>query len=389
VATASDGAVIVGIGETELGKLPGWSSVEIQAEATLRALEDAGLTLAEVDGLINLDPYTEPNSMFGVTLADYLGLQPSFVATIDVGGTVTAMMMLQQAAWAIAAGHCTTVVCVFGENMRTGRPPGVSGLLMRNLLGSEEWEDPFGSQGMVIPYALLASRFMAETGATQEDLGAVALSTRAHAVRNPSAQMRTPLTMDDYLSSPMISSPLRRLDCSLVSDGGGAVVLTRASEADPARHRPVRIAGLGMRTTHNGLVGIPDLDQLGMRAAGQAAFAAAGLSCEDVDFLLLHDAFTVSVLIQLEALGFCPTGGSGSLVRSGATGPGGRLPVNPHGGLLSQAHVGGMLHVTEAVRQLRGEAGDRQVEGARHALVSGNGGVFSVCGVMLLEGVPA
>ncbi|QCG94684.1 thiolase family protein [Azospirillum sp. TSA2s] len=383
-AVGSD-VVIAGIGETPVGRLPGWSPVEIQAAAVLAALRDAGFALSDLDGLINLDPYATPNSMFSSTLAEHLGVAPRFACTVDVGGTVTGMTMLQQAVWAIESGYCDVAACVYGENALTGRPAGAQGLHMHNLLGGEEWEEPFGLHGMVIPYALLAQRYLDLYGATNADLAAVALVTRRHALLNDNAQMRKPMTLEDYRASRLISSPLRLLDCSLVSDGGGALVLTRAGRAPQGRGRGVAIRAIGMKTTHNSVALMPDIPELGMAAAGADAYEAAGMGPEDIQLANLHDAFTISVLVSLEALGFARPGEGGSLVRSGAMDLGGRRPLNPHGGLLSQAHIGGMLHITEAVRQLRGEAGRRQVEGARRALVSGNGGIFSVCGAMILE----
>jgi len=383
-AVGSD-VVIAGIGETPVGRLPGWSPVEIQAAAVLAALRDAGFALSDLDGLINLDPYATPNSMFSSTLAEHLGVAPRFACTVDVGGTVTGMTMLQQAVWAIESGYCDVAACVYGENALTGRPAGAQGLHMHNLLGGEEWEEPFGLHGMVIPYALLAQRYLDLYGATDADLAAVALVTRRHALLNDNAQMRKPMTLEDYRASRLISSPLRLLDCSLVSDGGGALVLTRAGRAPQGRGRGVAIRAIGMKTTHNSVALMPDIPDLGMAAAGADAYEAAGMGPEDIQIANLHDAFTISVLVSLEALGFARPGEGGALVRSGAMDLGGRWPLNPHGGLLSQAHIGGMLHITEAVRQLRGEAGRRQVEGARRALVSGNGGIFSVCGAMILE----
>ncbi|WP_188092385.1 thiolase family protein [Azospirillum sp. B21] len=383
-AVGSD-VVIAGIGETPVGRLPGWSPVEIQAMAVLAALRDAGFALSDLDGLINLDPYATPNSMFSTTLAEHLGVAPRFACTVDVGGTVTGMTMLQQAVWAIESGYCNVAACVYGENALTGRPVGAQGLHMHNLLGGEEWEEPFGLHGMVIPYALLAQRYLDLYGATDEDLAAVALVTRRHALLNDNAQMRKPMTLEDYRASRQISSPLRLLDCSLVSDGGGALVLTRSGRAPQGGGRGVAIRAIGMKTTHNSVALMPDIPGLGMAAAGADAYEAAGMGPEDIQVANLHDAFTISVLVSLEALGFAGPGEGGALVRSGAMDLGGRWPLNPHGGLLSQAHIGGMLHITEAVRQLRGEAGRRQVEGARRALVSGNGGIFSVCGAMILE----
>lgn len=376
---------IVGIGETRVGRLPGLSPVEIQAEAVLGALKDAGLVLADLDGVVNLDPYHSPNSMFSTTLSEYLGVKPRFSSTVDVGGTVTGMTMLQAAAWAIEAGHCEVAVCVYGENGLTGRPAGAHGFHLQNRMGGEEWEEPFGLQGMVIPYALVAQRYIDLYGATEADFGAVAVSARAHALLNDNAMMKKPITLADHAASKMISSPLRLLDCSLVADGGGALVLTTRERARRLGSRTVALRSLGMKTTHNSIVNMPDIPDLGMAEAGRDAFEAAGIGPGDVQVVNLHDAFTISVLVTLDALGFSRPGEAGALARAGATSLGGRWPVNPHGGLLSQAHIGGMLHLTEAVRQLRGEAGRRQVEGVQRALVSGNGGVFSVCGVMILE----
>lgn len=380
----SDDVVIVGVGETRVGKLPGLESVQIQAWAVQQAAADCGLRIPEIDGLINLDPYAIPNSMFSSTLSEYLGLKPSFLTTVDVGGTVTAMTMLQQAVWAIESGHCEIAACVYGENTLTGRPAGARGLAMRNLLGGEEWEEPFGLHGMVTPYALLAQRYLAQYGAAVDDLAEVALVTRRHALLNANAQMTRPMSRADYDASRMISSPLRLLDCSLVSDGGGAVILMSRQRAAQRGLRAVSIRSMAMRSTHNSIVQAPDLEQLGMAAAGRDAFESAGLGPADFQVALLHDAFTISVLITLEALGFAAAGQAGAYLRAGHGSLGGRCPLNPHGGLLSQAHVGGMLHVTEAVHQLRGTAGHRQVPDVRHAVVSGNGGVFSVCGVMVL-----
>jgi acetyl-CoA acetyltransferase len=378
--------VIVGIGETPVGRLPGMSSVEIQALAVLNALKDAGAKLSDLDGVINLDPYATPNSMFSTTLAEYLGVKPRFLSTIDVGGTVSGMTMIQQAAWAIEARHCELAVCVYGENTLTGRAAGVQGLHMQNLLGGEEWEEPFGCQAMVIPYALLARRYFDLYGATRDDLGAVAVTTRRHALLNDNAQMKKPLTIEDYYAGRPISSPLGLFDCSLVSDGGGAVLLASREKAKRLSQKPIAVRSMAMRATHNSVALTPDIPELGMAAAGRDAFRSAGIGPGDVDVALLHDAFTISVLITLDALGFSKPGEAGALVRSGATGLGGQIPVNTHGGLLSQAHIGGMLHITEAVRQLRGMGGKRQVDDANIAVVSGNGGVFSVCGVMVLEG---
>jgi len=381
----SDNVVIVGAGETRVGKLAGMEPVQIQAWAVQQAVADCGLRLPEIDGLVNLDPYAIPNSMFSSTLSEYLGLKPRFLSTVDVGGTVTVMTMLQQAVWAIDSGHCDIVAVVYGENILTGRPADGRGIVLRNLLGGEEWEEPFGLHGMVPQYALLAQRYLADYDAKVDDLAEVALITRRHALLNDNAQMKKPITRADYDASPMISSPLRLLDCSLVSDGGGALILMSRERAQARGLRGVGIRSMAMRSTHNSIVQAPDLEQFGMAEAARDAFNAAGVGPADFQVALLHDAFTISVLLTLEALGFARPGESGAYLRAGHASLGGRCPLNPHGGLLSQAHIGGVLHVTEAVHQLRGTAGRRQVQGARRAVVSGNGGVFSVCGVMVLE----
>lgn len=381
----SDEVVIVGIGETPVGKLPGYQAVQLQAWAVQNALADCGMRMKEVDGLINLDPYVTPNSMFSSTLSEYLGLQPRFISTVDVGGTVTAMTMIQQAVWAVESGHCEVVACVYGENSLTARTDDTHGLNMKNLLGAEEWEDPFGVHGLVTPYALVAQRYRHLYDAKDEDFAEVALVARRHALNNDNAQMKKPMALADYLGSRMISSPLRLLDCCLISDGGGAIVMTTRSRAERMGCPYVRVRSMAMRSTHNSVVQQPDIEEFGFRDAAQDAFAAAGFGPKDTQVALLHDAFTISVLVTLEALGFCEPGQAGRYMREGHGSMGAACPINPHGGLLSQAHIGGMLHITEAVRQLRGAAGNRQVPGAKRAVVSGNGGVFSVCGVMTLE----
>jgi acetyl-CoA acetyltransferase len=381
-----DDIVVAGVGQTAVGKLPGLTAVQIQAQAAAAAVADAGLTLADVDGLVNLDPYVEPNSMFSSTVAEYLGLRPSYLATVDVGGTVTAMTMLEQAAGAIRDGHCAVAVCVFGENMATGHSAESHGLHQLTLVGGEEWETPFGAQGMVIPYALVAQRYLDLYGAGSEDLGRVAVATRRHAALNPTARLRAPMSLADHQASRMISTPLRMLDCSIMSDGGGAVVLTTRERAQ--RADLVAIRAFAMKATHNSTTALPDVEALGMRDAGARAYERAGIGPGDLAFAQLHDAFTISVLVTLEALGLATAGGAGRGYAEGRFALGGDVPVNTHGGLLSQGHVGGMLHVVEAVEQLRGTAGDRQVPGARFGLVSGNGGVFSVCGAMILEASP-
>lgn len=376
---------IVGMAETAVGKLPGSTSLGLQAEACRLALQDAGLRGDEVDAVYNLDPYTQAMSMYAQSLLEYLGLRPRVAATIDVGGTVSPMTMIMNAMWTIGNDHADVALCAFGENALTGRAKGVHGLPQGPSVGQEEFEEPFGCIGFVIPYALVARRHMHRYGTTKEQLGAVALSARRHATLNASAQMRKPMTMDDYLNARAIADPFGLLDCAVMSDGGGAIVLTTTERARDLRTTPVRVLGFGSQATHKNVNQMPDLEDLGLRPAGEAALRRAGIAMEDADFCCIHDAFTISTILGVEALGLCGDGEGGAYAADGKLDLGGPCPVNPHGGLLSHAHIGGMNHVCEVVRQLRHEAEPaRQVPGAAVAVVSGNGGVFSMCGAMVL-----
>jgi acetyl-CoA acetyltransferase len=376
---------IVGMAETAVGKLPGSTSLGLQAEACRLALQDAGVDGPQVEAVYNLDPYTQAMSMYAQSLLEYLGLRPRLAATIDVGGTVSPMMMIMNAMWAIGHGYADTALCAFGENALTGRPRGVHGLPQGPSVGQEEFEEPFGCIGFVIPYALVAQRHMQRYGTTREQLGAVALSARRHAALNPRAQMRAAMTMDDYLNARPIADPFGLLDCAVMSDGAGAIVLTTVERARDLRTMPVRVLGFGSQATHKNVNQMPDLEELGLRPAGEAALRRAGITIGDADVCCIHDAFTISTILGVEALGLCADGEGGAYAAAGRLDLGGRCPVNPHGGLLSHAHIGGMNHVCEAVRQLRHEAEPaRQVPGAGIAVVSGNGGVFSMCGVMVM-----
>jgi acetyl-CoA acetyltransferase len=376
---------IVGMAETAVGRLEGSTSIGLQAEASRLALADAGLRPAQVDAVYNLDPYTQAMSMFAQSLLEYMGLTPTLAATIDAGGTVTPMHMILNAIAAIGQGYAEVALCTFGENALTGRPKGVHGLPQGPSLGQEEFEEPFGCIGMVIPYALAAQRHMHHYGTTKEQLGAVALSARRHAALNPRAQMRKALSMADYLAARPIADPFGLLDCSVMSDGAGAVVLTTVERARDLATVPVRVLGFGGKATHKNVNQMPDLDGLGLRPAGEMALGRAGIAIDDAQFCCIHDAFTISTILGVEALGLCGDGEGGAYAAAGRLDLGGPCPVNPHGGLLSHAHIGGMNHLCEAVRQLRHEAEPaRQVPDARVGVVGGNGGVFSLCGVMVL-----
>lgn len=377
----SSGA-IVGIGETRLGRSPGVESVQLQAAACVAAVADAGLSRADVDGLIALCPYSNPSMVFAAALGEYLGLRPTVELAIDSGGIVSPMMMLLHAIAMIDAGQCTTVVCSFGDAAYSGRR--VEGSGMTTTGDAVAFEAAFGLVGTVIPYALLANRRMQQFGTTPEDLGAIAISARTHAVRRENSAQRAPFTLSEYMASPVVSTPLRRLDCSTIVDGAGAFVVTSNERASGLRHPPVSVRGFASHASHRNVSQFPDFDDLRLAQIGRRALGQAGVGLDDVDVAQIHDAFTISTAIYLEDLGFCGRGEVGEYVRAGHLDLGGRCPTNTHGGLLSQGHVGGMLQVTEAVTQLRGDAGPGQVEGAEIAMLAGGGGIMGINAVMIL-----
>jgi acetyl-CoA acetyltransferase len=254
------------------------------------------------------------------------------------------------------------------------------------LTGGEDFEMPYGLLAMISQYALLAQRHVHRYGTTSEQMGAVAVTSRYHASLNDNAHKRTPITLEDHQASPMVSSPLRLLDCSLISDGGGAFVVTSKERARDLPRPAVEVLGWGMATTHHIVSQAPDVSELGSWEAARLAYVRSGLTVEDVDVAYVHDACTISTLIGIEALGLCPEGESGAYAAEGRLQLGHARPVNVHGGMLSHGHAGGVFHFLDAVRQLRGEAGPRQVPGATVAAVSGNGGVLSTFSTMLLGG---
>jgi acetyl-CoA acetyltransferase len=377
---------IVGLGETRLGKRPGTTAVELQAEAVLAALADAGLKVADVDGLFSLGPYSRPSMMFASTLGEYLGIEASMQATIDAGGVNSPMLMVLNAASAIQEGRCKVAVVVFGEASATAKP--IQGPGMTSTAEDIEFEAPFGIVGTVVPYALLANRHAALYGSKPEHLGAIACSARRHALLNPNAVMKKPMDMATYLAARLIADPLRLLDCSVIVDGAGAVVLTCLDRARDLPHAPVSLLGWAMRASHRNVGQFPDFPDLRIGETAQHALGQAGIALADVDVAAIHDAFTITTLVFLEELGFCQRGEGGDYVLAGHIDLGSRCPVNTHGGLLSQGHVGGMLHVIEAARQLRHGCGDRQVPDAEIAMVAGGGGIMGVNGVYILGRTP-
>lgn len=344
------------------------------------ALDDAGLTLADVDGVCHVS-----SSML---FAEYLGIHPRFTEATSTGGS-SFEIHVEHAAAAIAVGLCDVVVGVYAATPRGDRNrPRTKGSRGGGSLGGEalEWEMPFGMRLPMGPYALAANRHMAQFGTTSEQLAQIAVTTRQWASMNPRARYQEPITIDDVLASPMESSPLHRLDCCLRTDGAGAFVMTSAKRARELAKPPIYVLGAATCHDHSMITQMPDLTVTPGAVSGPNAFSMAGIKPGDVDVLMGYDSFTITALLHLEDLGFCPKGEGGPFVEDGKTGPGGSLPMNTNGGGLSYTHPGmyGMFLIVEAVRQLRGEGGPRQVDGAEVAVAHGSGVVLSCMSTLVL-----
>lgn len=378
-----DDIAIVGIGETPIGKLPGRSAIQLQAEAAVEAVASAGLTKTDIDAVFSFSGYSQAMMLHGARVAEYLGLQPEQAQVVDVGGPGTHHAAIVDVAAAIDAGLCSTALCTYGENGISVRKAG-RGRAPGTLTGGEDFEAPYGQVAMITGYALFAQRHMHRYGTTSEQLGAVAVTSRHHASLNDNAHKQEPMTLADHQESPMIASPLRRLDCSLISDAGGAFVVTTKQRARQLDVPFAAILGYGAAATHHIPSMAPDLHELGGWASARSALDRAGMTIADVGPVYIHDACTFSVVAGVESLGLCAEGEGGAHAESGELALGADHPVNLHGGMLSHGHAGGVFHTLDAIRQLRGEAGRRQVDGVEVALVHGNGGVFSTFSTMIL-----
>jgi acetyl-CoA acetyltransferase len=377
-------AVISGASDTAVGKLEGSSCLGLHAEAARGALRHAGLALGEIEGVLCAYSIAEPHPMLSSAFCEYMGVRPRYSAAVQAGGA-TACILVMQAAALVRAGVCRHVLCVTGDNRLTGmsRDGAVAALAG---FGHAQFEQPYG---ITIPaaYALVARRYMHEYGVTPEHLAAIAVTMRRHAALGIKAQMREPITLEDVARSRMIASPLRLLDCCLISDGGAAVVVSAAEAARDLPGAAVEILGAGQMNTHEHILAAPSLTDFGCKQAAAEAMGGAGVGPHDFDVVEIYDSFTITLLVELESIGFYGRGEAGPAALAGELALGGRLPCNTHGGLLSYAHsgaAGGMFHVVEAVRQLRGEAGPRQVPDARLAFVHGDGGILSAhCSLVL------
>jgi acetyl-CoA acetyltransferase len=363
-------AAIVGVAESDLGQVAdGMSPMDLCAQGITRALADCGLTIKDVDGLFCA---MTQQRMSIVSLIEYLGIAPKFIGSSMTGGSSFEFHVAQAMA-AVSAGLCNVAVIAYGSTQRS------VGRKQASQREFNPYETPFRPFLPASAYALAASRHMHQYGTTREQLAAVAVAARQWAQLNPAAWEKKPLTIEDVLKARMISYPLSVRDCCLVTDGGGAIIVTSAERAKSLKKAPAYILGCGHGTTHMNISSMPDLTVTGAKPSGEAAYKMAKLSAKDVDVVELYDAFTINTILFLEDLGFCPKGEGGRFVSGGRIAPGGELPVNTNGGGLSCVHPGmyGIFTLIEGATQLRGDGGKRQVKGAEIALCHGNGGTLS------------
>jgi acetyl-CoA acetyltransferase len=375
----SNTVAIVGAAESDqIGRVPDKPALMLHAEAARSALAEAGLTKDDVDGLFTAGVTT-------LELGEYLGINPRYADGGNVGGS-SFVIHIGHAALAIAAGRCEVALITHGESGRSRvgmfepEPP--------PFWISAQHEAPYG---LSLPgsYALACRRHMHEYGTTKEQLAEIAVATRKWAQLNPKAMMQDPITIDDVLNSRLIAWPFNLLDCCLVTDAGGAIVMTSLERARGLRQRPVSVLGFGEAHRHAIVSQMTDLTSFAARDSGSAAFQMAGVTPADVDLAMIYDSFTYTVLLSLEELGFCGKGEGGAFVSNQRTAPGGEFPMNTNGGGLSYTHPGmyGMFAIIEAVRQLRGDyagQGIRQVPNCELAVVHGTGWYLSSAGTAVL-----
>jgi acetyl-CoA acetyltransferase len=375
--------IIAGAAETDaVGKLPGHSTLQLHIEAAVNAVADAGLKMRDIDGIATV---ATPGP---VQVAHALGITPAYMDGTGVGGT-SFLLHVRHAAAAIRAGYARTVLITHGESGRSrigagGFPRGASSI-------PGQFEAPYGVNGPTSAFTIPALRYMKECGLTHEQLAYVAVAQRKWASRNPRAMFRDLITVEDVLASRVVAWPFHLLECCLVTDGGGALIVTAADRADEFPEPPVHILGTGESAETPMISQMVDFtESQAFRLAGRAAFAEAGITTADVNHLMIYDAFAHVPIYGLEALGFVAKGEAGAFIAEGNTEPGGRLPLNTNGGGLSYTHTGmyGMFAIQEGVRQIRGAA-PAQVDDAEISVIVGNGGMFATSGVLVLGRQPA
>jgi acetyl-CoA acetyltransferase len=370
---------IIGAAESDIGAVAAlMSPIDLMAQGIHRALADAGLALRDVDGVFCATTQARTSAM---SLVEYLGLPDAYTDSTIVGGSSFEIHVAHAHA-ALEAGLCTVAVIAYGSTQRT------VGRRQASVREYNPYETPYRPFLPASAYAMAASRHMFEFGTTREQLAEVAVAAREWALLNPAAWEKLPLTIADVLNARPVSDPLTVRDCCLITDGGGAIVMTRTDRARDMVKQPVPVLGWGQSITHASISSMPDLTHTGAIQSGAAAYAMAGMEPSDIDVLALYDAFTINTILFLEDLGFCPKGEGGRFVENGRIGPTGDVAVNTNGGGLSYCHPGmyGLFLLIEAVRQLRGECGPRQVAAAEAALVHGNGGVLSAQATVILGG---
>ncbi|MDR1967629.1 MAG: thiolase [Burkholderiaceae bacterium] len=368
-------AVIAGAATWGCGETPGMDDMTLLARAAHAAVADAGLSMRDIDGLATCSVNA---SMWPLPVIEHLGLNPTYVDGTMLGGS-SPIAQLLPAMRALEAGQCKAVLVCYGSAQRSAAFGRKQSVALRRVLDPQPYEYPYDPVLPVAAYALAAARHMHQFGTTREQLAEVAVAARAWAQKNPEAFRRDPLSIDDVLAARQIASPLGVLDCCLVTDGGGALVLAHADRVRDLPQPPVYVLGNATAIWQRQISCMPDLTVSAAVQSGAQAFAMAGLTAADMDMAQLYDAFTINTLLFLEDLGFCAKGEGGAFVQGGGIAPGGRLAVNTNGGGLSCVHPGmyGIFALIEAVRQLRGQAGQRQLQRHRTAVVHGNGGTLS------------
>jgi acetyl-CoA C-acetyltransferase len=374
-------ACIAGIYEHPTRKAPDKSVAQLHAEVMIGALADAGLAKQDVDGYFCAG---DAPGLGPLSMVDYLGLKVRHVDSTETGGS-SYLVHVAHAAAAIAAGHCNVALVTLAGRPRSAGSSGTQPRSYGADAPDAAFEQPYGA-ATVNMYAMCAMRHMHEFGTTPEQLAAIAVAVRGHAALNPNAMYRDPITVDDVLGSRMIADPLHKLDCCVISDGGGALILTTAERAADLRQPPVYVLGAAGGQTHWNISQMPDFTATAAAQAGPIAFGQAGVAPDDIDTIQFYDSFTITVLLLLEDLGFCGKGEGGSFVEKGTLSLGGSLPLNTDGGGLSSSHPGmrGIFLLIEAARQLRGQAGAAQVPDAKLAVACGSGGWLSAIGVTVL-----
>jgi acetyl-CoA acetyltransferase len=386
-------AAVVGLAERAPQRYTGHeTNLDLLSGVAVDAMRDAGIDRSEVDGLL-VHPIGGLPGFVPATVAEFVGLRPRFAEIVDLGGATGAGMVWRAAA-AIAAGMCNTCLCLTGtrrpqprESATRGRAPATAERAPRSLLPARdrsphaEFDAPYGLIGANVGYAMLATRYAHEYGLRDEQRAKVAVDQRRNANANPAAIFHDqPLTIDDVLGSEMICEPLRMLEIVMPAAGAAALVVTAADRARDAAQPAAWLLGAGEAVTHSSLAQAPDLGETGIGIAARAAFSAAGVAPADVGLASLYDCYTIMVLLTLEEAGFCKPGEAGAFVESHDLTWAGDFPLNTHGGQLSFGQpgmAGGMSHVTEAVRQIQGRAGERQVPGVELAYAHGNGGIIA------------